>query len=120
MRNIFPDAPHEHVIRTRVRLRFGYADPSPALHTISRFDVQILIPDLNRFLKIADHEADLTGTVTCKPLGGPYPIRGGRFNLFSQDPESGMRQMSYAFGFTAADGQEYFLEGHKSLANTFR
>ncbi len=32
----------EHVIRTRVRLRFGYADTSPAMHTISRFDVQIL------------------------------------------------------------------------------
>ena len=32
----------EHVIRTRLRLRFGYDDTSPAMHTISRFDVQIL------------------------------------------------------------------------------
>ena len=33
----------EHVIRTRVRLRFGYADTSPAMHTISRFDVAISV-----------------------------------------------------------------------------
>ncbi len=32
----------EHVIRDRLRLRFAYADTSPAMHTISQFDAQIL------------------------------------------------------------------------------
>jgi len=80
-----------------------------------RFDVQIKIPDLNPFLKISDHKAELSGTVTCKPLGGPYPIRDGIFKLFSLDPETGIRQMIYAFKFSDDSGQTYFLYGHKDL-----
>ena len=32
----------EHIIRDGLRLRFAYADTSPAMHTISQFDAQIL------------------------------------------------------------------------------
>jgi uncharacterized protein (DUF362 family) len=80
-----------------------------------RFDVQIFIADLSRFLKLSEHEADLSGTITFEPLGGTFTIRGGRFNLFTQDPATGMRQMVYAFTFTATDGQAYFLYGHKEI-----
>ena len=80
-----------------------------------RFDVQIFITDLSRFLKLSEREADLSGTITFEPLGGTFTIRDGRFNLFTLDPETGMRQMVYAFKFTAADGQTYFLYGHKEI-----
>jgi uncharacterized protein (DUF362 family) len=83
--------------------------------TAIRFDVRIVIADLNRFFRVPDHEAELSGTVTCDPLGGSFPIRDGRFNLFSLDPATGMRQMVYAFRFTAADGQTYSLHGHKEI-----
>ncbi|MBP2689189.1 MAG: hypothetical protein H6R41_757, partial [Deltaproteobacteria bacterium] len=75
------------------------------------FDVEIRIEDLGRFLRVADHAAQLSGTVTFEPLGGRIPIRDGVFNLVSVDPRTGYRRMTYAFRFTAGDGQPYFLHG---------
>jgi uncharacterized protein (DUF362 family) len=80
-----------------------------------RFDVMIFIADLSRFLKLSERQADLSGTITFEPLGGTFTIRDGRFNLFTLDPATGMRQMVYAFKFTAADDQTYFLYGHKEI-----
>jgi uncharacterized protein (DUF362 family) len=80
-----------------------------------RFDVEIRIEDLGRFLRVADHAAQLSGTVTFEPLGGRMSIRDGVFNLFTVDPGTGIRRMTYAFRFTAADGQLYFLHGHKEI-----
>lgn len=79
------------------------------------FEVEIRIDDLGRFLRVADHAAQLSGTVTFGPLGGRLPIRDGVFNLFRVDPGSGIRRMTYAFRFTAPDGQLYFLHGHKEI-----
>ena len=80
-----------------------------------RFDVQIFVTDLSRFIKLSDQKADLSGTITFEPLGGTFTIRDGRFNLFTLDPDTGMRQMIYSFKFTATDGQTYFLHGHKEI-----
>ena len=80
-----------------------------------RFDVRITIEDLSRFVKITDHQAALTGTVTSSVFGGTYPIADGAFRLFSIDPATGIRQMVYAFKFTTADGQRYHLHGHKAI-----
>jgi hypothetical protein len=44
-------------------------------HTPFRIDVKITIPDLDRFLNISDHTANLTGTATFDPLGGAFTIR---------------------------------------------
>ncbi|MGA6994371.1 MAG: DUF362 domain-containing protein [Candidatus Deferrimicrobiaceae bacterium] len=84
-------------------------------NTPLRFDVEIRIEDLGRFLRTTDHAAQLSGTVTFEPLGGRIPVRDGVFNLFSVDPRTGIRRMTYAFRFTAADGQQYFLHGHKEI-----
>jgi uncharacterized protein (DUF362 family) len=80
-----------------------------------RFDVRITISDLDRFLKVGKHKAELSGTVTCDLLGGTFEIFDGTFNLFSLDPETGMRQMVYSFGFRDADGQVYYFHGHKEI-----
>jgi len=78
----------------------GETDPSEGAavgkrqETKIRFDVRITISDLNRFLKVSQHEAELSGTVTCDVIGGTFTIFDGTFNLFSLDPEMGMRQMS--------------------------
>src|SRR5512140_1930418 len=76
---------------------------------------QIGIEDLGRFLRVGDHAANLSGTVTFEPLGGRIPIRDGVFNLFTVDARTGIRRMTYAFRFTAADGQPYLLHGHKEI-----
>jgi uncharacterized protein (DUF362 family) len=80
-----------------------------------RIDVKIAISDLGRFLKVSQHEAALSGTVTCEALGGTYEIRDGTFNLFVTDPSTGMGQMRYAFRFTDRHGQVYYLRGHKEI-----
>ena len=84
-------------------------------NTPLQFDVEIRIEDLGRFLRVTDHAAQLSGIVTFEPLGGRIPIRDGAFNLFSVDTRTGIRRMTYAFRFTAADGQLYFLHGHKEI-----
>lgn len=80
-----------------------------------KFDVRITIEDLGRFVKISNREATLSGTVTSDLFGGRKEICDGTFNLFSLDPATGIRQMVYAFKFTASDGQRYYFHGHKEL-----
>ncbi len=58
-------------------------------------DLKISIADLDQFLNISHHTANLTGTVSLKPLGGPFTIRDGVFNLFSVDPVENIRHMTY-------------------------
>ncbi len=86
-------------------------------NTQLRFDVQIRIADLERFLRIPSHVAELIGTVTFPLLGGTFEIRDGQFNLFTVDLQTGIRQMVYAFRFTAVDGQTYYLHGRKEISD---
>lgn len=80
-----------------------------------RFDVKIIIDDLERFINISDHRARLKGTVTFAPLGGAFKIENGLFNLFSIDATEGMRHMTYSFRFVADNNKTYFLHGHKKI-----
>jgi cholesterol oxidase len=102
-------------------LAVGETDPQKGAergrsdNTPLRFDVEIRIDDLGRFLRVMEHSADLTGTITFAPLGGTFAIRDGRFNLFTVDPQTGVRQMTYAFRFTASEGQTYYLQGQKKI-----
>jgi len=102
-------------------LAVGESDPQKGAergrneNSALRFDVQIRIGNLGRFLRIPKHSADLLGSITFAPLGGTFTIRDGVFNLFTVDPQTGVRQMTYAFRFTASDGQTYYLQGHKQI-----
>lgn len=83
----------------------------------ARFDVRISIDDLGSFLKISHHQAKLTGTITSKLFGGTHEISDGIFNLFSLNPATGIREMVYAFKFTA-ESKTYYLHGHKEIHHT--
>ncbi len=99
----------------------GETDPRQGAATAERagselrFDVHIHTPDLARFLRDPQHGASLTGTVTFGPLGSSLPVRDGVFQLFSHDPQTGMRRMIYRFRFTGCDGHTYLLSGHKEI-----
>ncbi|MGD0921750.1 MAG: DUF362 domain-containing protein [Terriglobia bacterium] len=93
------------------------AERGRAQDTPIRFDVQIRIIDLGRFLRTPEHQADLAGTVTFAPLGEDLTIRDGLFNLFTVDPQTGIRQMTYAFRFRAQGGQTFYLHGHKEISD---
>ena len=79
------------------------------------FKVSISISNLAQFLDISHHYATLTGTVSAGPFGDNIKIRDGRFGLFTINPETGHRQMSYTFRFNTREGREYFLRGFKVL-----
>lgn len=84
-------------------------------NTPCHFDAKILIEDLDHFLQLGDHRARLEGTISFDPLGGTFPMEDGVFQLFSVDPGTGIRQMIYAFRFTARNGKKYYLRGQKWL-----
>jgi len=84
-------------------------------NTPIHFDARIIIEDLDRFINLAEHRARLEGTVTFQPLAGTFAMEDGTFNLFSVEPTRGIRQMTYSFRFTAANGKKYFLSGHKNI-----
>ncbi|MFH1758816.1 MAG: hypothetical protein ABH969_12315, partial [Pseudomonadota bacterium] len=79
------------------------------------FDVTIHIDDLDDFCKLSGRKARLEGTVSYKPLGQNLPIRNGEFSLFRPHRETGKRHLTYSFGFTGNDRQEYFLNGYKVI-----
>jgi len=84
-------------------------------NTPLHFDAQIIIEDLDHFIQLSDHRAHLEGTVSFDALGGTFPMEDGFFKLFSVDPGTGIRQMIYAFRFTAKTGKKYYLRGEKWL-----
>jgi uncharacterized protein (DUF362 family) len=79
------------------------------------FEVTIHIDDVDDFTKLSGRKARLTGTLSYPPLGQDLPIRGGLFSLFRPDPATGKRHMTYSFGVTGKDGQDYFLSGYKVI-----
>ena len=79
------------------------------------FEVTIEIDDVEDFTKLSGRKARLTGTLSYPLLGQDLPIRNGLFGLFRPDPATGKRHMTYSFGFTGKDGQDYFLYGYKVI-----
>ena len=79
------------------------------------FEVTIDIGDVSDFCKLIGHQAALTGTVSCGPLGENLPIRNGRFGLFRPDAATGKRHMTYSFDFQSSDGRDYSLWGYKVI-----
>ncbi len=79
------------------------------------FEVTIDIGDVSDFCKLIGHQAALTGTVSCGPLGENLPIRNGRFGLFRPDAATGKRHMTYSFDFQSSDGRDYSLYGYKVI-----
>jgi len=79
------------------------------------FEVTIRIDEVGDFCKLSGRKALLEGTVSFTPLGQNLPIRNGEFILFRPDRETGKRHMTYSFGFTGNDGNNYFLYGYKVI-----
>ncbi|HHT9118224.1 MAG TPA: DUF362 domain-containing protein [Candidatus Hypogeohydataceae bacterium YC38] len=82
-----------------------------------KFDVEIEIDSVDKFVQVSDHEARLRGKFYCKSLGSDkaMTIKKGRFNLFDIDPETGHRNMHYVFNFDTPDGRQYYFYGFKDM-----
>ncbi|HHT9151962.1 MAG TPA: DUF362 domain-containing protein [Candidatus Hypogeohydataceae bacterium YC40] len=84
-----------------------------------KFDVEIEIDSVDKFIQVSSHEARLKGKFYCKSLGGEtaMTIKKGKFNLFDIDPETGHRNMYYSFNFNSPDGEQYYFFGFKDIFN---
>ncbi len=84
-----------------------------------KFDVEIEIDSVDKFIQVSSHQAKLKGKFYCESLGGKkgMTIKRGRFNLFDVDPLTGHRNMEYSFNFNAPDGKQYYLFGFKDIFN---
>lgn len=80
------------------------------------FEATVIAADAERFIADPDHEAAIEGTVFLEALSAdPMRIAGGRFNLFTTDPERvDTRRMIYRMPLVAVDGRTFFLRGEKT------
>ncbi len=81
------------------------------------FVFSISVDDVEGMLADPAHEADLFGTVEAPALSESRLIAcGGRFNLFSDDPDDPKsKRMEYRATLTAEDGASYEFRGHKVI-----
>jgi len=82
-----------------------------------RFDIEIEIDSVDKFIQVSSHHAAVNGMFYCKSIGGEkgMVIENGRFNLFDVDPQTGHRRMLYSFNFNAPDGIQYYFSGFKDI-----
>lgn len=76
--------------------------------------VTIRIDDLEQFDADPEHAGAIEGEVDFEPLGGVFPARDGRFNLFSPTDEPHLKRMVYEVAFEV-NGEPHYLAGHKDV-----
>lgn len=71
----------ERIVRVPLRLRFGYPDTSPAMHTVGRFDAQIVDQhygdDTELVVHVRQSEAEALGAAFVEALGGRGEVTRG-------------------------------------------
>lgn len=85
----------------------------------AKFDVEIEIDSVDKFIEVSSHQARMEGKFYCRSIGGEkdMTIKRGSFNLFDIDPETSHRKMNYSFSFTTPSGEQYYLLGVKDIFN---
>ncbi len=79
------------------------------------FWVTIHIEPVVGFGKSREPAAVMTGRVSAGPLGRKLAMNGGEFNIYPGEEGSGMRHISYRFGFSSDRGEPYFFSGVKNI-----
>ena len=83
-----------------------------------QYEVTLHVDNFKEFKSPSGRRAPMTGWVTCKNLfGEKLPIRNGEYGLYSIDPETGQRRITYKFNFTGQDGREYHFSGYKVIVH---
>ncbi|MGH9431438.1 MAG: GMC oxidoreductase, partial [Terriglobia bacterium] len=88
----------------------GKTDNSPFMFTLT-----IASEDMDDMISNPAHEARMVGTVTAPALSPkPLTIAGGRFNLFTVDPNNvDTHNMRYRMKMVTDEGRTYYFEGFK-------
>lgn len=97
-------------------VRFGEEQPSEkGSSSPLKFKLTMHVDDLDAFLGDAQHEAVATGFVECPALGGRRVVSRGRFNLFTDGAEPGLKHMRYRLFFRDGEGRTLTLVGVKDV-----
>jgi hypothetical protein len=92
----------------------GYSRGKTEGHPVD-FWVKIHITPVMGFAKNPDVKAEMSGKVTAGPLGSKLVIENGEFNIYPGEEGSGMRHISYRFGFSSEQGDPFFFSGVKNI-----
>jgi hypothetical protein len=76
------------------------------------FEATMLMEDIAAYLRDPQHRAKMSGTFHWGPTGD-VEMRGGEFQLYVKNPETGMREMRYRFGFDGPGGEPLTFVGVK-------
>ncbi|PYQ26917.1 MAG: hypothetical protein DMF56_22330 [Acidobacteria bacterium] len=75
----------------------------------------VMVDGVNRFVTRPEHDATITGTVSCKALGGKREVSEGHFNLFVDQTNASQKRMLYRLFFTDANDRKLTLTGFKEI-----
>ncbi|KAK5653272.1 hypothetical protein OQA88_9171 [Cercophora sp. LCS_1] len=82
----------------------------------ARVYLTVTTDNLQQMQRDESHRASLTGTFTCPSLGGPFMVRHGRFQLFSNDPRKpDTKNFVYDFDIVSTSGQVLHFNGYKDV-----
>jgi hypothetical protein len=76
------------------------------------FEATMLMPDIAAYVRDPEHRALMTGTFHWAPVG-VAEMREGEFQLYVKNPETGIREMRYRFGFSGPSGEPLTFVGVK-------
>jgi hypothetical protein len=76
------------------------------------FEATMLMEDIAAYVRDPEHLAKMTGTFHWEPVG-VVEMRGGEFQLYAKNPETGIREMRYRFQFDGPDGTPHSFSGVK-------
>jgi hypothetical protein len=76
------------------------------------FEATMLMRDIGEYVRDPQHRAEMTGTFHWDPVGVAQ-MRGGEFQLYVKNPETGIREMRYRFTFDGPDGEPLTFVGVK-------
>jgi hypothetical protein len=76
------------------------------------FEATMLMPDIGSYVRDPEHRAQMTGSFHWEPIDSA-PMRDGEFQLYVKNPETGIREMRYRFGFDGPGGEPLTFQGVK-------
>lgn len=75
----------------------------------------VMVDGVNRFVTRPEHDAAITGTVSCRDLGGELQVTEGYFNLFVDQQDASQKRMLYRLFFTDVNNRKLTLTGFKEV-----
>jgi len=83
-----------------------------------QYEVTLHVEDFEKFTAPEGRRAEMDGWVIWKQLSDEkLPIYRGEYGLYSVDPDTGRRQITYKFNFKDREGTEYLFFGYKVIVH---